>query len=53
MLVLLIWLGYLEKDFNLVLMEVNKLLQKQIEQKPTSKSAVASVSVDEGDIELF
>lgn len=44
----------LEKnDLNLVLLEVNNMLKKQIEQKPGSKSAVASASVDEGDIELF
>ena len=44
----------LEKnDINTILLEINKMLKKQIEQKPGSKSAVASGSVDEGDIELF
>ena len=42
-----------QNDLDFILLQVNNMLKKQIEQKPGSKSAVASVSVDEGDIELF
>ena len=42
-----------QSDLNSILLEINNMLKKQIEQKPGSKSAVASESVDEGDIELF
>jgi len=42
-----------ENDLKLLLMEINNMLQQQIEHKPGSKSAVASTSVDEGDVELF
>jgi len=42
-----------KNDLNSILLEINNMLKKQIEHKPGLKSAVASGSVDEGDIELF
>lgn len=42
-----------EGNLCFILDSINSALKQQIEQRPASKSAVASVSVDEGDMELF
>lgn len=40
-------------DADFVLSKVNSLLKQQILDKPASRSAVASTSVDHGEVELF
>jgi len=42
-----------QSDVGFILEKINTALEQQIAHQPASKSAVASTSVDEGEVELF
>jgi len=42
-----------ECDVSVILKGINEVLQQHIEEKPASKRAVASSSMEQGDVDLF